>query len=299
MYIYEDSFPVEPNVVNKLDISDPYLIISSDIGSIQLRNLDSLYQPDWKLYTRNPSLCCSTSFDSSLYIGKQDESIEVWDLKEKKLAYEFQTRIGIPKHLFISDSYFLIVGSNKIEILEQDTKQLLEIIEIQSNNFGQPFMNISVSGDKLAVQISTEKLEFWNLITFQQESVFQKEEWIGSFLIEDNLLLIGSNECMELDEECTLNVWNIGQIPQFNTVTQLGGWLKQDFYSELKIRNQFFSDKPLLVALAADTIDIWEWKTWKHVTQIPDLSWVQSCELIGNTLLISDINGNIQIWQRE
>ncbi|MHA1969516.1 MAG: hypothetical protein ACW964_17175, partial [Candidatus Hodarchaeales archaeon] len=56
--------------------------------------------------------------------------------------------------------------------------------------------------------------EFNNLMrnkSLQKEYAYDKkkdyEEWIGSFLLSDGLLLISTNECMELDEDCSLNIW--------------------------------------------------------------------------------------------
>ncbi|MHA2305872.1 MAG: hypothetical protein ACXACU_10815, partial [Candidatus Hodarchaeales archaeon] len=94
------------------------------------------------------------------------------------------------------------------------------------------------------------------------------------------------NECMELDEDCSLNIWEKKGKSDFTLNKRLSGWLKQDFYFDLMIRKPFPDKSFQLIALAAETIDIWEWNSWKHLSQINNLGWAQSCELSGKTLLV-------------
>ena len=125
--------------------------------------------------------------------------------------------------------------------------------------------------------------------------MFSEEEWISSFLLKDDLLLVASQECMEFENDCTIHIWDLKNL---KLIMKLGGWLEKDYYFDLKIRTLQQNKKPLLIALAAETLDIWEWGSWKHITQIKELSWAQSCELAGKNIFIADITGKVQVWER-
>lgn len=294
MYEYKDYILTKPNEIVNLTLVDPYIVFSNEVGMIQVRSLDSLEQLEWR--PRHPEIPFSsiTGFDKYLYIGNNNGIIEIYNLEEWQLESEYLSQIEKPYPIIVTTDYIIIVGRSKIEVLDRDSKQFLGFLTPPSQFPDSFFGTVSVSKNKLAADLSSEAIGFWDIQTFKEESIFSKEEWISSFLLKDNLLLIASDECMEFDNDCSIHIWDLKNL---KIIKKLGGGLQKDYYFNLKIRKPFQSSNPLLLALAAGRLDFWEWGSWKHITQIIELPWAQSCELIGEYLFLSDITGKIQIWK--
>lgn len=80
-------------------------------------------------------------------------------------------------------------------------------------------------------------------------------------------------------------------------VAQLGEF-RDTFVFDMKISRDTNSDNLYLVAATINTVDIWEWQTWRHLTRINDLVDVNQCQLSNDKLLVGDIYGRVSIWQK-
>ena len=99
---------------------------------------------------------------------------------------------------------------------------------------------------------------------------------------------------MEFGDSCFISVWGL---PDMKCVTQLGDF-RDTFVFDMKISQDSNNDILHLIAATINTVDIWEWQTWRHLTRIKDLVDVNQCLLCNDKLLVGDVYGRVGIWQK-
>ncbi|UCE14009.1 MAG: hypothetical protein JSV04_02235 [Candidatus Heimdallarchaeota archaeon] len=72
---------------------------------------------------------------------------------------------------------------------------------------------------------------------------------------------------------------------------------EHDFIFDLKVRPSLFGPHPYIVAATSESIDFWEWETWKHIQKIEELHTFNCCELINDRLFVGDIDGRVQMFK--
>jgi WD40 repeat protein len=170
------------------------------------------------------------------------------------------------------------------------------MVEVPPQFTDERFSDVRIFGNQLISQISNDKLFIWNIESLRSESMFYKEKYISSFTTMDNFLFVATEGCMEIMDDCHIRIWDLND---HRLNHRLGEWMTNDYYYDLKFRRMSSFEKPVLLALNAYILDIWEYGTWRHLTQLNNLPWAQNVELYENYIFISDVNGDIQIWEKK
>ncbi len=294
MFVYDDCFYTDGESIEYLLELEPYLIVGTSGGTTEIRELEV---PTKFITTitdnQNPFLClaCDTKH---LFIGRKDYSVEMWDLDRLERETTFQTKIDSPYTITVSSNHIIIVGRDKTEVLEKKSLESLGFLEDSSQYPRHPRGKVFIYGNKLATKISHEMIGFWDLSSLQEIFVFTAEDYISTVLLAEDFLLVGTETCMEIGEPCSVNVWNLANMEY---VAGLGEF-QDTFVFDMKISRDSNTNKLYLVTATINTVDIWEWKTWKHIARIKDLADVNHCQLVNDKLLVGNIHGRVDIWKK-
>ncbi|MHA2246626.1 MAG: WD40 repeat domain-containing protein [Candidatus Hodarchaeales archaeon] len=294
MFVYEDCFYTDGEPIDYLLKLDPYLIVGTSGDTTEIRELKSPTEFITNITDKkNPfkSLACD---DKHLYVGRANNYIEMWNLDRLEVETTFQSKSDSLYPITVTPNYIFIGGKDRIEVLDKKSKKFLGFLGDSSQYPQHPFGKVYINRKKLAAKISPEIIGFWDLSTLQEVFIFTAEEYISTFLLAENFLLVGTEICMEIGDPCSINVWSL---PNMECIARLGEF-QNTFVFDLKISRDSYSNKLYLVGATINTVDIWEWKTWKHIARIKDLVNVNHCQLVNDKLLVGDIFGRVDIWQK-
>ncbi|MFW9857003.1 MAG: hypothetical protein ACFFFG_18280 [Candidatus Thorarchaeota archaeon] len=86
----------------------------------------------------------------------------------------------------------------------------------------------------------TDKICFWSLPDFEEQFLFDKEEWIGSYLLHEGHLVIGTDWAFDLGEPCQIDVWRLSDL---NRITTFGKFEDETWAFHLKLYHDPKTDK--------------------------------------------------------
>ncbi|MFX1249840.1 MAG: hypothetical protein ACFFBQ_20810 [Promethearchaeota archaeon] len=295
MFHYEDCFYIDNSSIDVLLNLDPYIVVGTAAGKIQLRNLMNPQKIIAELPDNQLPLACLASHNNFLFIARSTAWIEVWHLDPLRMVAEFRTQAGYPNTMAISSDFTVIGGEGRIEVLESKTKNSLGFLRSLEQKTDLQVEKIFINNHKLYANVYGDLVRVWNLATLKEEFSLAQEPSISTFSLIEGFLLIATDHCVETgDDFCTLNIWNLSPL---ECIARLGK-NEDDFIFDLKVRRSMYSSQPYIVAATSEKIDLWEWETWKHLQTIGDLNTFNCFELINDTLYIGDINGRVQIYKQ-
>jgi WD40 repeat protein len=290
MFTYEDCFWTDGQPISHILIVDPFFVIGTLGGTIHLRRIDTLEYSEGEIVNKGDFFTTIAGFKNHLFIGKPNGWVEVWNLTKMELNSRFKPLVGAPHLIAISEEYCAVARERKIEILETNTNRSLGICSTPPGPTHHGVEKMFIQGNNLVWKYyHEEEIHFWNITTFEEEFVFNDESSISTFFVDEDFLLVGTDDCVEMgDDFCTLNIWDLSTMKR---ITRLGKY-QDEFFFDVKVSKHF------LVAATVASIDIWEWGTWNHIDRVSDLSGVHHCQLLNDKLLVGDIEGGIKVWKK-
>ena len=81
-------------------------------------------------------------------------------------------------------------------------------------------------------------------------------------------------------------------------IKQLKGY-EDEFYFFLNIVYTSSLDPKKLIAATINSVDIWEWGTWKHLDRIEDIGVVHHCLYANDQIFVGDVEGYVNVWQKK
>lgn len=295
MFSYNDCFYSSEEPISHLLTLGSRLIVGAYDGTSEIRELLNPTNLITKITDQQNPFSCLACDNHHLYIGRLDGIIEIWNIDKLRIETTFQSKITSPNAIYFTNDFIIVKGNQESGIIERQGKTFLGFLQDSHSRSNCRLVRISTYQNTIAGQLLSDAIDFWKLPDLQTNFQFTKEEWISSILLTENFLLVGINACMELDEICTFNVWDLSTL---KLITHLD-ISSNSFIYDIKLNRNPRTDRLLVVATAIDAIDIWEWGTWKHISRITDLVDVNSSLLINNKLLIGDINGRVGIWEKK
>ncbi|MHA1978874.1 MAG: hypothetical protein ACW98I_18370 [Candidatus Hodarchaeales archaeon] len=293
MYVFQHALLNGENPVSEFFVTDKYLITLNDMCKFRFRDLDTFEFVD-RSFPDPYTIYSQARFNDLLYISDADGKIEGFNLQSFEKEFSTETNIEKPYSLAVSEKYLAISSEEGIDIFDRRTLTREHHLTDYTTDLRYYGRRIFLSDNWLVTEDSMETLLVWDLNNLTNTLHFRPEPCFDFYSLFDNYLIVGKNNCVELDSDpCTIQLWNLKDVT--NPIT-LGG-LKDAFYHVFKKRMMNPLNKKVLIGLSASTIDIWEWDTWKPLTRLPNLPWVLSCELMDDTLLVGQGTGGIRLYK--
>ena len=297
MYDLETHFHTDGEPICGLIAYPPSLVVATWGGSIQLRTLNSPFKIVKEITNKVTPFTCFTNLNNLLFINKGNTWIEIWDLVEIQKINRFQINMSKPCSLAVSTDFLVITNNLSFEVIDLKSRESIGLIDISGKKSKQKVERMFIDGNRLIWKFSnSEEIHIWSLTTFKEEYTFTSEPSISSFLIVDNFLFIATEDCVETGEYmCTLNIWDFRAR---KLIKRLEGY-EDEFYFMIDTTNSSFDQPKTLIAATINSVDIWEWGTWKHLDRIEDIGVVHHCLLANNKIFVGDIEGYVNIWQKK
>ncbi len=288
----ETNFFTDGTPVSALFNISSYLVVATRGGTIQIRDIDPPFKLIREITTVNNPFACFTLYNNLLYVNQAENVLDVWDLNELSTIKRISLQTKSPFVIESSEKFLVVIGKKTIEVIDREKEELIGIMNISKNRSFNSLEKMLIAGHKLYLKYNfSDKIRVFNLITFKEEKTFNPGKTISTFFVTTNILCLATGDCIETgDDGCKLTVWDSSFSKPFKTIK-----VADESYFDLRVDNQ--QNPTYIYASTFNSVDVWEWISWKQIHHVEGLGHINSSLLVDSTLFIGTDEGYVNIWE--
>jgi hypothetical protein len=292
MSILDSNFFTDGTPVSALYNITQYLIVATRGGTLQIRDINPPFSLIREITTIKNPFTCFTVFNNLLYVNHTENILDVWDLRELIIIKRVPLLTKSPFVIESSKQYLVIVEEKTVEVIGREKEEFLGIMNISDSRSFNKLEKVLIAEHKLYLKYNfTDKIRVFNLITLKEEKTFNPGETISTFFVTTDILCLATEDCLETrDNDCKLIIWDSALFKPIKIIK-----VTDENYFDLKVDSP--PNPTLLYASTLNSVDVWEWNSWKQIHHYEGLRPINSSLLTSSMLFIGTTEGYVNIWR--